>query len=62
MATATRPAAAPAATWEAAACPAATEMARKEFEETGRIFGTMFLTPTGKNIWISQYDVKELTK
>ena len=45
-----------------AAATATATAVRKEFEETGKIPGGIFLTGSGKLIWVSHYDLTELTK
>ena len=37
-------------------------VARKEFEETGKIPGGVFLLGDSRKIWVSHYDLKELDK
>ena len=37
-------------------------VARKEFEETGKIPGGVFLLGDSRKIWVSHYDLKELVK
>ncbi len=40
----------------------AEDLALKEYEVTGEIQGSVFLTGCGKRVWISHYDLKEIRK